>query len=128
LNSSRCSSTRKAGHDIVILDGSWFDFATSHEPIWLPKGTEASDGEWITVWSRKTMVTIVWSSTGFYRIVALPKGVEFKADYYISHILDPLTEWRRSQVGARIEDCMSTRTMLAVTLRRRLLKSLQAMA
>jgi hypothetical protein len=44
------------------------------------------------------MLTIVWNPTGFYRIVALPKGVKFNADYYISQILDPLTEWRRSQV------------------------------
>jgi histone-lysine N-methyltransferase SETMAR len=36
--------------------------------------------------------------TEFYWIVALPRGMKFKADYYISHILDPLVEWRRSQV------------------------------
>jgi hypothetical protein len=48
----------------------------------------------------KMMVTIVSNPTGFYRIIALPKGMKFNADYYISHILDPLAEWRRSQVGA----------------------------
>jgi hypothetical protein len=39
-------------------------------------------------------VTIVWNPTGFYRIVALPKGMKFNPDYsyYISHILDPLPE------------------------------------
>jgi hypothetical protein len=37
--------------------------------------------------------------TGFYRILALPKGMKLNADYYISHVLDPLAEWRRSQVG-----------------------------
>jgi hypothetical protein len=45
------------------------------------------------------MVATVWNLTGFYRIVALPKGMKFNADYYISHILGPLAEWRRSQVG-----------------------------
>jgi hypothetical protein len=45
------------------------------------------------------MVTLVWNSPGFYRIVALPKGVKFNADYYTSHILDPLGDWQRRQVG-----------------------------
>jgi histone-lysine N-methyltransferase SETMAR len=45
------------------------------------------------------VVTIVWNPTRFYRIVAPPKGIKFNADYYISHILPPLAEWRRSQVG-----------------------------
>jgi transposase len=45
------------------------------------------------------MVTIVWNPTGFYRIVALLKGMKFNADYYISHIVDSLAEWQRSQVG-----------------------------
>jgi hypothetical protein len=73
------------------------------------------------------MVTIVWNPPGFCRIVALPKGLKFNAAYYISQILDPLAERRRSQVGARIEDWMITRTMLALTLRRKLLNSSQAM-
>jgi hypothetical protein len=45
------------------------------------------------------MATIVWNPTGFYRIVAIPKGMKFNADYEISHILGPLAEWRRSQIG-----------------------------
>jgi hypothetical protein len=98
----------------MTLDDPWFYFTTDHERIWLPEGTEAPERERITVQSIKTMVTIVWNLTGFYWIVALPKGMKFDADYYISHILDPPAEWRRNQVGARIEDCMSTRTMLAV--------------
>jgi hypothetical protein len=38
------------------------------------------------------MMKIVWNLTRLYRIVALPKGMEFNADYYISHILDLLAE------------------------------------
>jgi hypothetical protein len=45
------------------------------------------------------MVTIVWNSTRFYQMVALPKGMKFNADYCIARILDPLAEWRRIQVG-----------------------------
>jgi hypothetical protein len=39
------------------------------------------------------MVAIVWNPTRFDRIVALPKGMEFNVDYYISQRLDPLAEW-----------------------------------
>jgi hypothetical protein len=52
----------------------------------------------------------------------------FNAEYYFSHILihSPGSEGVRS--GDRIEDCMSRRTMLALTLRRRFLNSSQALA
>jgi histone-lysine N-methyltransferase SETMAR len=88
----------RAWHDIVTLNESWFYFTTNHKRIWLPEGTEALGMERITVQSRKMMVTIVWKPTGSYRIVAPPMGMKFNADAYISHILDPLAEWRRSQV------------------------------
>jgi hypothetical protein len=89
----------RAWHNSVASGESWFDFTTDHERIWLPEGTEAPEREPITIQSRKMMATIAWNPTGFDRIVALPKGMNFSPDYYISHILDPLDEWRRSQVG-----------------------------
>jgi hypothetical protein len=55
--------------------------------------------ERITVQLRKMMMTIVWNHTGPDRIVALPKGMKFNPDDYISYILDRFTEWRRSRVG-----------------------------
>jgi hypothetical protein len=117
-----------AWHDIATLDEPWFYFTIGHERIWLPEGTEAPERERITVQSRKMMVRIVWNPTRFSWTVAHPKGMKSNADYYIFHILDPLAEWQRSQVRARIEDCISMRTVLALTLRRRLLNSSQAMA
>jgi hypothetical protein len=88
----------RAWYDIVTLNECWFYFTTDHERIWLPERTETPERERITVQSREMMVTIVWNPTGFHRIVALPKAMKFNADYYISHIRDSLTEWRRSQV------------------------------
>jgi hypothetical protein len=117
----------RAWDDTVTLNESWFYFTTDHEWIWLPEGTEAPEGERITVQSRKMMVTIVWNHTRFDRIIALPKRMKFNPDYYVSQILDSLAEWRSSQVGARVEDCMSTQTMLVLTLRKKLLNSSQAM-
>jgi hypothetical protein len=90
----------RAWYNIVTLDESWFYFTIDHERIWLREGTEAPERERITVQSRKIMVIIVWNPAGFYRIVGLPKGMKFNPDYYISHRLDPLSEWRRGEVGA----------------------------
>jgi hypothetical protein len=53
----------------------------------------------ITVQSRKMMLTIIWNPTGFYQIVALPKGMKFNTDSYIFHLLDPFAEWQRSQTS-----------------------------
>jgi transposase len=89
----------RAWHDIVTLDESRLDFTTDHEWLWLPEGTAAWERERITVQSSKMMVAIAWNPTRFYRIVALPKRMKFNPDYYISHILDPFAEWRRSPVG-----------------------------
>jgi hypothetical protein len=44
------------------------------------------------------MAIIVWNSAGFYRIVAFPKRMKFNADCCISHVINPLAEWGRSQV------------------------------
>jgi histone-lysine N-methyltransferase SETMAR len=90
----------RAWHDIVTLDESWFYFTTDQERIWLPEGTEAPVRERITVQSRKTMMTIVWNPPGFYRTIALSKGMKLNTNYYISHRFDSFAEWRRSQVGA----------------------------
>jgi hypothetical protein len=84
---------------VITLNESWFYFTTDHERIWLLEGTKALKRERITVQSRKMMVTIVWDPTWFERIVTLPKGMKFNADCYIFDILDPLAEWRSSQVG-----------------------------
>jgi hypothetical protein len=89
----------RAWYNIVMLYESWLYFATNHDWIWLPEGTEAPERKRITVQSREMMVTIVWNLTGFCRIIPLPKGMKFNADYYVSHRLDLFAEFRKSQVG-----------------------------
>jgi hypothetical protein len=118
----------RAWHDIVTLDESWFYFTTGHERISLPKRTETPEKSRITVQSRKMIAAIVWNPTEFYRIVALPKGMKYNADYCISLIyLIHSASGKEARSGARTEDCIFTRTMLAFTLRRRSLNSWQEM-
>jgi hypothetical protein len=45
------------------------------------------------------MLTIVWNPGGFHLVNILPEGFKFNASYYVTQILDPLSKWRRTQVG-----------------------------
>jgi hypothetical protein len=39
------------------------------------------------------MLTTVWNLRGFHLIKVLDKGRKFNAGYYISEILEPLSQW-----------------------------------
>jgi hypothetical protein len=45
------------------------------------------------------MLARVWNPGGFHLVNILPKGFKFNATYYVTQILDPLSKWRRTQVG-----------------------------
>jgi hypothetical protein len=83
---------------MVILDTSWFYLNMDHEPIWLRPDEEIPQREYHTVQSENVMITTVWNSSGFHRIKLLPKGFKFKASYYLTQILDPLSVWRGTQI------------------------------
>jgi hypothetical protein len=43
------------------------------------------------------MVTIVWNSNSVPLIDILSKGWKFNASYFMTHILEPLRNWRETQ-------------------------------
>jgi hypothetical protein len=90
---------RRSWHGIVTLNESWFYLHTDHEIIWAQPDAEIPEREWHTVQSQKVMLTIVWNPGGFGLVNILPKGFEFNASHYVTQILDPLSKWRRIQVG-----------------------------
>jgi transposase len=90
---------QRSWHDIVTLDESWFYINTEHELIWLQLDEEIPERERGTIQSEKVMLTIVWNLSGFHVINVLPKGFKFNASYYVTQTLDPLSKWRRIQVG-----------------------------
>jgi hypothetical protein len=45
------------------------------------------------------MSRIVVNPNGFHLVIVLSKGIKFNADHYITDILLPLAEWRKTQVG-----------------------------
>jgi hypothetical protein len=50
-------------------------------------GEIVPDRERQPVQSPKLMLTIVWNSSGFHIVNALPKGGKFSAQYYTNNIL-----------------------------------------
>jgi histone-lysine N-methyltransferase SETMAR len=84
---------RRAWHDLIPLDESWFYFSTDREMIWLAPG-ETTPRERHMIQSPKIMVTVAWNTSGFHVLAALPKGIKFNARYYITDILTPIMEWR----------------------------------
>jgi hypothetical protein len=81
------------------LDESCFSLNMDHELIWVQPDLEISERERHTMQCEKVMITIVWNPRGFHLIKLLPKGFKFNASYDVTHILDPLSVWRRTQIG-----------------------------
>jgi histone-lysine N-methyltransferase SETMAR len=90
---------RRSWHDILTIDESWFYLLTDHELIWAQPDAEIPERERHTIQSQKVMLTIVWNPGGFPLVNIFPKGFKFNASYYVTQILDPLSKWRRTQVG-----------------------------
>jgi hypothetical protein len=90
---------RRFWHDIVTLDESWFQLHPDHELIWAHPDEEIPERERHIVQSQKVMLTIVRNPGGFHLVNILPKGFKFNESYYVTQILDPLSKWRRTQVG-----------------------------
>jgi hypothetical protein len=90
---------QRAWHDVVTLDESWFYCATDYEPIGLPPGEQVSERPRVITQCKNLMVTIVWNPSGFHLIRVLPSGCKFNNSYCRREILEPLSEWRREQVG-----------------------------
>jgi hypothetical protein len=58
-------------------------------------GEIVPDRERQTVQSPKLMLTIVWNSSGFHIVKALPKGGKFSVQHYTNNIFIAISDWRR---------------------------------
>jgi hypothetical protein len=45
------------------------------------------------------MLTIVWNPRGFHLVKVLEKGHKFNAGYYITEILESLSQWSSSEAA-----------------------------
>jgi hypothetical protein len=68
----------------MTLDESWLYYTTDHEFRWFPPNGKVPDRERVTIQSKKVMLTIVWSPTGFAVVTALDNGWKFNAGYYVT--------------------------------------------
>jgi hypothetical protein len=87
----------RSWHNFATLDESWFYLHI--EPIWARPDGETPEREPHIVQSQKVMLTIVWNPGGFHLVNILPNGFKFNASHSVTQILDPLSKWRRTQVG-----------------------------
>jgi hypothetical protein len=84
----------RAWYDIITLDESWFCLSTNYEFVWLPRHKKVPGRERHTIQSTKFMFTIVCNSRGFHLIKVLEKGCKLNAGYYITEILELLSQRR----------------------------------
>ena len=84
-------------HDIVTLDESWFYISTDHERIWLTPGEPVPGRERHMIQSPKLTITVVWNTSGFHVVAALPKGLKFNAECDTRGILQEILNWREEQ-------------------------------
>jgi hypothetical protein len=59
------------------------------------------------------MLAIIWNPRGFHLIKVLEKGRKFNADYYITDILEPLSQWRSIEAAGNERKLSVHRTMRA---------------
>jgi hypothetical protein len=69
---------------------------TDHELIWLQADEKIAERERHTVHAEKLMLTIVWNPNGFHLINVLSKAIKFNTSHYVTDILVPLLEWRKT--------------------------------
>jgi hypothetical protein len=108
-------------HDIVTLNESWFYFSRDHECIWFEPEELVPDKERQIISSSTLIITVVWNSSGFYVMTALPKGLKVDIGYYTREILQEIEKWREQQgVGSgrklsfHMDDARSHSTKLSM--------------
>jgi hypothetical protein len=79
---------------LLTLDESWFHLSISHKIIWLRESEPFLEKKKHMIQAKKRMATIAWNPHGFHVVYALPKKENFKATYYIEHIMRPILEYR----------------------------------
>jgi hypothetical protein len=90
---------RRAWHDLVTFDKSWFSFRSGHQLIWFQSGEEVSDRDRPTIQSAKMILIIMWNRTGFHDINVLDRGCKFNVPHCRTEGVSLLAEWRKTQVG-----------------------------
>jgi hypothetical protein len=94
----------KDWRNVVTLDASWFYYIAYHEFTLHPHGGKVPDLARLTIQPNKVMLTIALDQTGFASVTALDSGCKFNADYYVSKVLTPLSEWWCERGGGNFEN------------------------
>jgi hypothetical protein len=79
--------------EIMTPDESWFCDIPNHELRWLPPDESVPDCERFTIQSKKMILTIVWSPTGFAVLTAIESRCKSNAGFCLNTLLISLSEW-----------------------------------
>ena len=104
---------RNTWHSIVTGDQSWFTFEYVHNGMWLKPIDERPEGDGSVIQVKKVMVTIIWGVFGFYIVDFLDENTKYDSNYFISHILVPLSNKReeiwsdseRRKIWLHLDNC-----------------------
>lgn len=78
---------------ILTVDESWFCYFTPNGCQWINAEDEPPIAERPGFYSSKIMLTIFWNPHGIGIIDTLPRGSAMNGSLFISHILEPLTQY-----------------------------------
>jgi hypothetical protein len=67
-------------HDIITLDGSWFDSRSDNGLMRMAPGEVVPDRERPIIQPPEFMLTVVWNPIEFHVLKALPQRAKFNAD------------------------------------------------
>lgn len=88
------ASKHESFRNVITGDQKWFNFYNGSSGAWLDidqKPPQMVDGH---ISSKKVMVTIIWGVYGFFIVNFLPEGESYDSEYFISNILEPLSNER----------------------------------
>ena len=75
---------------IFTQDETWIYFENPNEFQWINEGNERPKKKRKIISSKKTMISVVWSTSGFHSIVKLEKKEKFNRDFFKNEVLGDL--------------------------------------
>lgn len=90
------ASKHESFRNVITGDQKWFNFYNGSSGAWLDIDQKPPQMVDDHISSKKVMVTIIWGVYGFFIVNFLPEGESYDSEYFISNILEPLSNERQN--------------------------------
>lgn len=96
------ASKHESYRNLLTGDQKWFNLYHGNDGAWIEPDQDSPQMIGDEISMTKVMVTIIWGVNGFFIVDFLPFGQSYNSEYFISNILEPLSEkrpniWRGSK-------------------------------